>query len=522
MLRRGLIGGAGARIAAGMPARRQPAPEITKRELPPNMPPAALAEAIRRQGGDVGLEWALMQQGQAPAMQPAPNPVPARPGLFGSARNRAKAAVANVMPPMAKPEKSGSNGFMGAAMEAAPMIGAPAMAPPTPQLAPMPAQPQVKAGLQAAAQDVAARPAGAFAQGPKPAPAQPVGLWDEIWQDPFTFFLTGTDGLDRKYGRAAEADKTRAAATEMAKLDAMIAGLPQDQQLLWRTNPEEMAKAMASNYEAATLSGGQTRFRGNGAGTFTAPTFGTFGDEFYQQGPDGVSIQGRRATTVAELTDQATQAETERANRADEALGRDRLSFDRGKFDYERTQPKLPEFGDENSFRSQYLGQAKSFQDTARAAASVRSLSPTMNPAEQMALVFQTMKMLDPGSTVREGEYANAQNTTGAMGQLWNFYNKAKDGQFLNEDQIRDFRAMIDGLYNAAEGEYSKTYDFYRGMAPRYGMDPSIIQDFRLAPTQPPSSVGSGAMAAMGAALADAPSASDLGDDELRAILGLD
>lgn len=145
----------------------------------------------------------------------------------------------------------------------------------------------------------------------------------------------------------------------------------------------------------------------------------------------------------------------------------------------------MPDFGDENSLRSQYLGQAKTFQDIARASSSVRALSPDMNPAEQMSLIFQTMKMLDPTSSVRETEYANAQNTTGAFGQMWNVYNKAKDGTFLDPQQIADFRGMIDGLYKAAEGEYAKTYDFYRGQTARYpGMDPSIIQDFRLAPAE--------------------------------------
>lgn len=141
---------------------------------------------------------------------------------------------------------------------------------------------------------------------------------------------------------------------------------------------------------------------------------------------------------------------------------------------------KGPEFGDENGLRNQYLGQAKTFQDTARAANAVRSLSAEMNPAEQMALIFSTMKMLDPGSTVREGEYANAQNTTGAMGQLWNMYNKAKDGKFLDPTQINNFRNMVESQYVAAEESYGRTYDHYRGLAERYRMDPDMIQDFRL------------------------------------------
>ena len=148
-----------------------------------------------------------------------------------------------------------------------------------------------------------------------------------------------------------------------------------------------------------------------------------------------------------------------------------------------------PDFGDENSLRNQYLGQAKTFQDVARAARGVRALSQEMNPAEQMALIFSTMKMLDPGSTVREGEYATAQNTTGALGQLWNMYNKAKDGKFLDQTQIANFRAMVDDQYGAAEEAYVQTLEHYQALADRYSMPAGMIQDFRL----PPRDAGRGA-----------------------------
>ena len=87
--------------------------------------------------------------------------------------------------------------------------------------------------------------------------------------------------------------------------------------------------------------------------------------------------------------------------------------------------------------------------------------------------------MLDPGSTVREGEYATAQNTTGFAGQAWNYYNKMQNGEFLNPTQIQEFRNMIAGLEKEAEASYVQTLDQYRGLASRYRMDPSIIQDFR-------------------------------------------
>lgn len=57
--------------------------------------------------------------------------------------------------------------------------------------------------------------------------------------------------------------------------------------------------------------------------------------------------------------------------------------------------------------------------------------------ANDMAMVFSYMKLLDPNSSVREGEYANAENA-GSIPEKWrNAFNKAKDGQFLSQS-MRD------------------------------------------------------------------------------------
>jgi len=56
------------------------------------------------------------------------------------------------------------------------------------------------------------------------------------------------------------------------------------------------------------------------------------------------------------------------------------------------------------------------------------------------------MKILDPSSTVREGEYATAQNTVGVTDKIRNAYNKAIDGSFLTDDQVRGYTATAESL----------------------------------------------------------------------------
>lgn len=72
-------------------------------------------------------------------------------------------------------------------------------------------------------------------------------------------------------------------------------------------------------------------------------------------------------------------------------------------------------------------------------------------PTAQVGLVYQYMKSLDPNSTVREGEYATAKNTTGAAGKIANTYNKIVKGKFLNEDQINSFVADAERLAKESE-----------------------------------------------------------------------
>jgi len=60
-------------------------------------------------------------------------------------------------------------------------------------------------------------------------------------------------------------------------------------------------------------------------------------------------------------------------------------------------------------------------------------------PASQISLIFSFMKMLDPGSVVREGEYATARKASGVPDRIRNLYNRALNGDFLTPVQVQDF-----------------------------------------------------------------------------------
>ena len=92
----------------------------------------------------------------------------------------------------------------------------------------------------------------------------------------------------------------------------------------------------------------------------------------------------------------------------------------------------------------------------------------TATAQNDIAAVFSYMKMLDPGSVVREGEFANAQNAAGIPDQVRNLYNRAVSGNRLNPEQrnamllsaadvVRSRQARVEGVANQFRG-YANDY----------------------------------------------------------------
>jgi hypothetical protein len=90
-----------------------------------------------------------------------------------------------------------------------------------------------------------------------------------------------------------------------------------------------------------------------------------------------------------------------------------------------------------NQLSTAFLGQAKPYIEVAQAYRKV--ISAPESAAGDMSKIFGYMKILDPGSTVREGEAASAQNAAGVPDRILNLYNKAVTGQRLNPTQRADF-----------------------------------------------------------------------------------
>ena len=71
--------------------------------------------------------------------------------------------------------------------------------------------------------------------------------------------------------------------------------------------------------------------------------------------------------------------------------------------------------------------------------------------AGDMAMIFNYMKLLDPGSTVREGEFATAQQAAGVPERVMNLYNRALTGERLSPDQRKDFKRSGESAYSSQQ-----------------------------------------------------------------------
>lgn len=138
------------------------------------------------------------------------------------------------------------------------------------------------------------------------------------------------------------------------------------------------------------------------------------------------------------------------------------------------------QFDNEAKLRDGYVKASNVFVDQRRAFSRIQASIGDNTGASDVALVFSFMRLLDPSSTVREGEFATAEQTGGLPAQIVNMYNRLVDGQRLTPDQRQNFLQQAQRQYAAAEAQQTELDNTYRGLAEQYGFEPGrIVIDVR-------------------------------------------
>jgi hypothetical protein len=121
------------------------------------------------------------------------------------------------------------------------------------------------------------------------------------------------------------------------------------------------------------------------------------------------------------------------------------------------------------------LQTTKDTQAVSAAYNKVQSAAAKPTAAGDLSMIFNYMKMLDPGSVVREGEFATAQNATGVPGRVTNLYNQILQGNRLNPDQRADFVEQAGGLYKAQTDIQKQVDSQFAEVARKSGVDPQDV-----------------------------------------------
>lgn len=172
-----------------------------------------------------------------------------------------------------------------------------------------------------------------------------------------------------------------------------------------------------------------------------------------------------------------------------------------------------PDLSDVAGMRKEFTGMSKDFIGVRDAYNKISTIPSENTPAAgDMSLIFSYMKMLDPGSTVREGEFATASQTTGVPGQIVNFYNKALTGNFLTPQQRSEFKDQARLIFDVQQRSQKALETNFARMANRAGMNPDDVIG-PLSDLTQPADVGPTVAGAAGAPAATQPTEIEYGLD---------
>ncbi len=326
-------------------------------------------------------------------------------------------------------------------------------------------------------------------------------------------------GRQREWDREAEIENRRmklyedaarreqeAADVQQAALDAAVGSLPAEEQAMARVNPDAFLKPKeAFTPDLQTINRGGTEETGfwNDAGDWevvsTAPRWqpqGPGSDWQEGKGEGGITFKYNQRSGETNLAKPSggfyslpeiagegpPQEPTQAASLASSpmpAAASKRASAEKP-FDWQRFQtPKQAAEADPTAIakdlRDEFTKITKDYRDVSASYAKIESAANNPSAAGDLALIFGYMKMLDPGSTVREGEFATAQNSAGIPQQVVNMYNRALNGERLAPEQRSDFAAQAKNVFGVYQRQYDNMQSQYEGLATRFGVAPEDV-----------------------------------------------
>lgn len=218
-----------------------------------------------------------------------------------------------------------------------------------------------------------------------------------------------------------------------------------------------------------------------GAGTFLASVDPENYDKYVKsqleaaKAPAEIKIAEAKAkfaleTVAADLN--LTKAQTNKVlaetNKLDQETRKMALEAENAKANGGLTTEKRFDF--EDKLRKEYTIRSKGMTDAQQTMSIIKSSAADGSGAGDLALVTAFMKMLDPGSVVRESEFANARDTAGLLENLKNQAQKLQKGSFLDPSQRASFTRLAGDYLKAAEVTGTKARSALEKVVKSYGL----------------------------------------------------
>ena len=153
-------------------------------------------------------------------------------------------------------------------------------------------------------------------------------------------------------------------------------------------------------------------------------------------------------------------------------------------------------FASELALNKEYTTRAKGYEESLRLSDVISASAEANTGAGDLALITTFMKMLDPGSVVRESEFAKAQDTAGLIGKLTATATKVQSGQILTPAQRNEFVALAGKYMQASTDHEKRVREGLDLMVKNYSLNPENVfglkaQDKPQAGTATTAAIGS-------------------------------
>ena len=113
----------------------------------------------------------------------------------------------------------------------------------------------------------------------------------------------------------------------------------------------------------------------------------------------------------------------------------------------------------------------KAHQEMQSAHSQIKQSLAQASPAGDLAGATKIMKLLDPGSVVRESELGMAMAATGLLDRVQNYASNIISGNKLTPKQRQEFQQLADALYGESVKAYNSKRGEYQKLGAEYGLN---------------------------------------------------